>query len=184
MRPLVDLRYPRIQRFSADDRFFTHLGFMQTLKHSKSTMAEGLSMLLWLGLIVIVVGCFQIILFGTVWSQQRPFALGFLASEIAVGLLVLYVAMAKIRRNETFVCILDDEFIECVCPVKTRGDSFRLKLEELVRIEQQIDGERHRWYLHDRQGNRHWLTDAYCNPADTFVEVIRRLVPHVSETRN
>ena len=147
------------------------------LKHAKSTLAEGVSLLLWLGLIVMVVGCFQILLFRTMWTENLPFALTFLVAEIAVGLLVVYVAVAKIRRNETFVCFLDDELIECVCPVKERGDSFRLKLDDVVRIEQKKDGESHRWYLHDVEGNRHWLTDAYRNPAAKFVRHIREHKP-------
>ncbi len=156
---------------------------MKTLKHSKSTMAEGISLLLWLGLIVIVAGCFQIYFFHAVWPENRLFALSFLVGEAAVGLLVFYVAMAKIRRNETFVCILDDELVECVCPDKTRGDTFRLKLTDLVRIEQQKDGDSHRWYLHDRQGSRHWLTRAYRNPADRFVRRIQQLFPDIPRIR-
>src|SRR5690554_4067438 len=31
--------------------------FMRRLKHSRSTLAEGVSLLIWLGLIVIVAGC-------------------------------------------------------------------------------------------------------------------------------
>ncbi len=155
---------------------------MRKLKHSKSTLAEGVSLLLWLGLIVIVVGCFQIFFFRTVWKDNLPFALGFLAAEIAIGLLVLYTAFVKIRRNETFVCILDDELLECVCPLKERGNSFRLKLDDLVRIEQKKDGDSSRWYLHDRQGNRHWLTDAYRNPAGRFVRRIRQLKPKISQS--
>jgi hypothetical protein len=155
---------------------------MQKLKHSKSTLAEGVSLLLWLGLTVIVVGCFQIFFFRAMWTENLPFALGFLAAEIAIGLLVLYVAVVKIRRNETFVCILDDELLECVCPLRERGDSFKLRLDDLVRIQQQKDGDSSRWYLHDRQGNRHWLTDAYRNPADTFVRQIRQLKPKISQT--
>ena len=138
---------------------------MRKLKHAKSTLAEGVSLLLWLGLIVIVVGCFQIFLFRTIWVENLPFALGFLAAEVAIGLLVVYVAIAKIRRNETFVCLMDDELIECVCPMQERGDSFRLKLDDVVRI--------------DLEGNRHWLTDAYRNPAGKFVRRIRQLKPNL-----
>ncbi len=152
---------------------------MRKLKHSKSTLAEGVSLLLWLGLIVIVVGCFQIFLFHTVWTTNLPFALGFLAAEVAIGLLVVYVAVAKIRRNETFVCLMDDELIECVCPIKERGHSFRLNLDDLVRIERERDGESERWYLHDLEGNRHWLTNAYRNPAGKFVRRIRQLKPNL-----
>lgn len=152
---------------------------MRTLKHSKSSLAEGVSLLLWLGLTVIGLGCFQIFLFRTMWTENLPFALGFLGAEVAVGLLVLYVAITKIRRNETFVCLLDDELIECVCPVKERGDSFRLRLDDVVRIEQQKEGERQRWYLHDLDGNRYWLTDAYRNPVKKFVRQIRELKPNL-----
>ena len=149
------------------------------LKHAKSTLAEGVSLLLWLGLIVMVVGCFQIFLFHTMWTEYLSYFLGFLVAEVAIGLLVVYVAVGKIRRNVTFVCFLDDELIECVCPVKERGDSFRLKLDDVVRIEQKKDGESHRWYLHDVQGNRHWLTDAYRNPAAKFVQRIREHKPNL-----
>lgn len=152
---------------------------MRTLKHSKSTLAEGVSLLLWFGLIVIVVGCFQIFLFHTMWTEKLPFALAFLAAEAAVGFLVLYVAVGKIRRNETFVCLVDDELIECVCPAKQRGDSFRLRLDDIVRIEKENQGESQRWYLHDLEGNRYWLTDAYRNPAKKFVQRIRELKPNL-----
>ena len=152
---------------------------MRRLKHSKSTLAEGVSLLLWLGLIVIVVGCFQIFMFRTMWSENLPFALGFLAAEVAIGLLVVYVAVAKIRRNETFVCLLDEELIECVCPVEDRGDSFRLRLDDVVRIEQARDGETRQWYLHDLDGNRYWLTGAYRNPAAKFVRMIREIKPNL-----
>ena len=152
---------------------------MRRLKHSKSSLADGVSLLLWLGLIVIVVGCFQIFLFRMMWSENFPFAVGFLAAEVAIGLLVVYVAIAKIRRNETFVCLMDDELIECVCPMQERGDSFRLKLEDVVRIEREGNGESERWYLHDLEGNRHWLTDAYRNPAAKFVRRIRQLKPNL-----
>jgi hypothetical protein len=155
---------------------------MRKLKHSKSTLAEGVSLLLWLGLIVIVVGCFQIFFFRIVLCENLLFAFGSLAVELAIGLFVVYVAMAKIRRNETFVCLLDDGLLECVCSVEERGESFKLKLDDLVRIEQQKDGDSCRWYLHDRQGNRHWLTDAYRNPADKFVRQIRQLKPKIPQT--
>ncbi len=157
---------------------------MHTLKHSKSTLAEGISLLLWLGLTVIVVGCFQIFMYPAMWPENRLFAMGFLVAEALIGLLVAWAAMAKIRRNETFVCILDEELIECVCPLKTRGDSFRLKLKDLVRIEQAEDNDSHRWYLHDQQGHRYWLTHAYRNPADRFVDRIRKLVPDVPQIRS
>ncbi|MHB8903353.1 MAG: hypothetical protein ACYC6Y_31710 [Thermoguttaceae bacterium] len=157
-------------------------GAMQKLKHSKSTIAEGISLLLWLGLTLIVAGCFQIYFFEPVWPRHRLLALGILAGEAAVALVVLGVAAAKIRRNETFVCILDDELIECVCPVKDRGDSFRIRLADLVRVERQLDGDSHRWYLHDRQGKRHWLTHAYRNPADRFVHRIHQILPDLPRT--
>jgi hypothetical protein len=108
--------------------------------------------------------------------------LEFLGAEIAVGLLVSSAAMAKIRHNETFVCLLDDELVECVCPVPERGDSFRLRLDDLVRIEKRRDGASHRWYLHDREGRHHWLTDAYRNPADEFARQILKLRPNICQT--
>ncbi len=165
-------------RFSPSDRVFN----MKTLKHSKSSLAEGVSLLLWLGLTVIVIGCFQVFFFRVVWTENLPFGLEFLAAEIAVGLLVLFAAMAKIRHNETFVCLLDDEFVECVCPVPERGDSFRLRLDDLVGIERRPDGSSHRWYLHDRQGRHYWLTDAYRNPADEFARQILQFRPSISQT--
>jgi hypothetical protein len=152
-----------------------------TIKHSKSTLAEGVSVLLWLGLIVIVLGCFQIFFFRSVWTDNLPFALGFLAAEIAIGILGLCYAIAKIRRNETFVCLLDEEIIECVCPARERGDSFKLKVKDIARIEKRPNGNSHRWYLHDHQGNRYWLTADYRNPADKFVRQIRQLQPAVGQ---
>ncbi len=157
---------------------------MRRLKHSKSTLGQGVSLLLWLGLTVIVLGCFQIFLFRTVWAENRLLFLGFLVSEIVISLLVLSLAIAKIRRNETFVCILDDELFECVCPERNRGESFRLEVEKLVCIEKVQDGESHRWYLQDDQGNRYWLTNAYRNPADTFVRRLRQLNPELEEEEN
>ena len=155
---------------------------MQSYKHSKSTLAEGVSLLFWFGLIAIVGGCFQIALSRSVWAESRLIVLGVLALEIAIGATVLWLAIGKIRRNEMFLCILEDDVIECICPLAERGDSFKLKLTDLVRLEQDGTGPTRRWYLHDRQGNRYWLTDAYRNPADKFIRRLQKLNPKLAVT--
>ena len=147
------------------------------LKHSKSTLAHGVRMLLTGGLFAIGIACFFIYGFSWAWKQSP------VAVVLGAGFLILwligigFVAFVNIRKNETFVCLIDDEFIECVCPAGAFGDSFRLRLNEVARIEKEGD----RWYVCDGQGGRYWLTSHYGNPADKFVGELKRLKPDIEE---
>lgn len=155
---------------------------MKRLKHSKNTMAEGIKVLLTLGMTVIGMGCFQILFFPHIWAVDPWFVVAFFGIEAIVCVGLLYYAFINIRKHELFLCFVDDELIECVCPVDGCGDSFRLQLDEIVQIERHDGGESYRWYLHDSHGHRHWLTSNYNNPDDKFVQRILAFKPDIPQT--
>jgi hypothetical protein len=101
-----------------------------------------------------------------------------LASVFALALFV-YVCSAAIvpgafpTSNSEFLCRIDDEAIECVSPDSVDGETFKLRLSDIVKIERLGPSGKERWYLWDGTGRRYWLSDHYGNPADTFVELIR-----------
>lgn len=153
---------------------------MRRLKHSRSTLAKGISQLVALGLFAIGLGCFQIFFFPALWAAERWFVVVLLAIEALLGAVALYYPLANIRRNETFVCLLEDGIFQCVCPLPRFGQSFKIRVAEICRIEKEVESEEScRWYLVDAEGRRYWLTSHYHNPAEKFVEAIKEINPHV-----
>ena len=155
---------------------------MYRLKHSKSTLAEGVSALLWLGLILIGLGCFQVFFFPIVWPKDPWFVILFGIIEALVALAVVLYATINIRKNQTFVCLIDEEQIECVSPIDDGGHSFRLPLAQIQRLEPSGEESPNSWCLYDHDGNRYWLTSDYNNPAEKFVREIRRIRPDLQES--
>lgn len=156
---------------------------MRRLKHSKSTLAEGVSFLVGLGLFVIGLGCFQIFFFPAMWAEDPWLVLAFLAIEAMLGGLGIYYSLMKIRRNETFLCLLEDGVLQCICPVPRLGDSFKIGVADIRRIDKEAEpGDSWRWYLVDAEGGRYWLTSHYHNPAEKFVSAIRQLNPEIIQT--
>jgi len=151
------------------------LGF----EHRRSTRSQGVYELLQLaGVLVILVIAYRLFFHPWVWQ------LGFSAFVIITGTLATALtghALWQIVRNREFVCRLDGEIIECIAPDRTSGNSFRLRIADIAKIEKTTQLEATWWYLRDRDGNRHWLTSNYGNPVHKFLSAIEEINPAVIE---
>lgn len=97
---------------------------------------------------------------------------GFVVVIIGGFVRTLRLLAADSQSPDEFVCRIDHELIECICPDEREGESFQLRLIEIVRLERMPGDGSHGWYVFDVYGRRYWLTSHYGNPADTFAKLI------------
>lgn len=145
------------------------------LSYVRSSVGEGLRVLAGVAVALLGMGTIQYLLFPRMWRTNPGVVVAVLAVESFFVVVGLSYALWRILHPQRFVCRLDGEYIECVCPVKACGDTFRLAVAEIAKIEHAHWGETHRWYLWDRGGGCYWLTANYGNPAGKFIEALLRL---------
>lgn len=97
-----------------------------------------------------------------------------------VGLAVWY-AVVNIRTGGEFVVRIDDIAIECRIPLAMAGQSFKLPIKDIVKVEHDMRDDNPRWYLHDKSGRRYLLTPNYDNPILDIIELLERLNPAIIE---
>lgn len=123
---------------------------------------------LWFGLTAVT-----LLVAALLW-QLSPWLSVFVVALFAVVsfvLLLRYLA-ADVPPSGEFVCRIDHESIECICPDKREGESFQLRLIEIVELRRMPADDSHGWYVVDVYGRRYWLTNHYGNPADLFAKLI------------
>lgn len=116
-------------------------------------------------------------------SRNDPwfFRIFYLILAIVSAVAGFYVFINFRVRGE-FVCTLDDEHLECISPVPLCGQSFRVAICDIVKVEKKPSGDSsHTWYLYNREGRRFWLTENYGNPAGAFVALIKERNPAIEE---
>lgn len=115
-----------------------------------------------------------------VWERDN----GFVIFIVVTGFLAVVLTahgIWEMVRNKEFVCRLDWEAIECSAPSKWEGQTFKLPVAHIVKIEKCISSESRSYYLWDQDGQRYWLNENFGNPASKFVAAIRELNPAVIE---
>jgi len=96
------------------------------------------------------------------------------------GAVVAIHAVWEIMQNGEFVCRLDSETFECSVPSKYSGETFRIRVGDITKIEKVKGEEMTTCYLWDKDGRRYWLTNHYRNPVAKFVAAIQKLNPAVN----
>ncbi len=86
--------------------------------------------------------------------------------------MLLSLAAVDPKTPVEFICRIDHDSIECICPDERDGDSFKLSLIEIVELRRMPGDDSHGWYVFDVYGRRYWLTNHYGNPADLFAKLI------------
>lgn len=133
-------------------------------------------------MVVLILVVVQALLFPFMWAWSPWGVIAVVAFELLWLAFMVADATIDIRRRGTFRCILDDAQIQCVCPVRHKGESFTLRLDEIECIEKEVDDGSRRWYLHGCDGKRYWLTSNYGNPDDEFIREILALAPRIPQT--
>ena len=144
------------------------------MEYSRKASDEGWKMLA----VVAVVSLFLLVgtlVFdmGTLWRL--------IWSLLVIGLSVvgLIYAAVNIRSEKTFICQLTErEFIQDI-PVASCGESFRVSLDTITKIECHDGGGEvpsDEWYIHTNSG-RYRITSNYGNPASKFVEALQHRNP-------
>ena len=103
---------------------------------------------------------------------------------VGSGIFVAY-AVVHFRDGGTFCCRLTEEQLFQSVPVPALGESFQIKLSQVIRIEihdggGEISGDE--WYVHTEQG-RYRITSNYGNPYRKFGAAIQKALPHVETIR-
>lgn len=154
---------------------------MSPLEHRRSTGSEALRMLFRITAVVAGFAVMQLFLFPYVWRENPWFVVAFVVVEFVVVVCGLMYVRANILVGREFICRMDNTYIECRSPVESCGQSFRVAVADIVRIERKGDSESRRWYIHDKAGRRYDLTTNYGNPADEFIRRIREVNSSVVE---
>ncbi|TWU58286.1 hypothetical protein [Rubripirellula reticaptiva] len=84
-------------------------------------------------------------------------------------------------RRQSFRCRVTSNFVECVCPIPTRGSSFKLPLNELASVSLSArEGEGERCTLTSHDGVKYDLTYWYGNPVWRVVDAIAEQDPEIT----
>ena len=157
---------------------------MVRLEHSRTTLSEGWETSFGILMTVLIFAVLQLLFFPEMWTH-RPWGIVGIVAIVLFEVLwcggMISVVVVDIRCRGTFRCVLDDEKIECFCPVRFKGESFVLRLDKIARVEKRYSNDSHSWYLHDHDGDCYWLTAHYGNPDGEFVREILKLRPGISQ---
>ena len=84
------------------------------------------------------------------------------------------------RQNRDFVCLLTNDRLVCQSPDETVARSFDVAIIEIVRLTEadQTEG-RPRFSIHTQTGELLTLTDNFGNPAWSFFEELRKMLPSI-----
>jgi hypothetical protein len=148
------------------------------VEHRRSTRHQGIYELVLLVVMLVVFGFIHQWFFAH-WVWDRGFFL-FIGVMALLGAVLGVHAVWEILQNGEFVCRLDSETFECSVPSRFSGETFRIRVGDIARIEKKTGGEMAAWYLWDKEGRRYWLTGNYGNPIAKFVAAIRKLNPGVN----
>lgn len=155
----------------------------RVLEYTKTAAAEARDVLAWLLITLVGLGFFQWFLFPSSWLESQSHIVIFVVIEVVVAVFVAWYAFENLKSGDTFSCRIDDKDLTCHCPVSGCGESFRLPIDEIARLEKHDWGDGScRWYIWDRSGRRYWLTSNYDNPVEQFIGEVRRRVPKVTVT--
>ena len=100
---------------------------------------------------------------------------------IVVGSLGCWYAIVNIIANDEFRCVLTTETLACYCSVNGAGETFKVELADIKKLEKEAWSESHRWYIWDVNDNRYWLTSNFDNPCERIIESIQELRPNVAQ---
>ena len=154
------------------------------LEHRRNTAHDGRQMLGWVIVTAAAIGVFQWFMLPEMLATAPWLVIAFLFLEAICVAVLCGLAAKQISTDGTFVCRITTEDLECVCPVAGCGQTFRIQVKEIAKIESRSSGSRfQRWYVWDRAGQCHWLTPNYDNPVEKFLSTIRQLRPDVEEVQ-
>ena len=156
---------------------------MTVLEHRRGTRQAGILALLGVGATAVGFIAFQVFFFPSLWNDDHLFFILFYAILSVVVTGVASIAIADIVKAGEFVCEMDDDIIECISPLEGCGDSFRIPIADIAKVEKVTGQDSHRWYIWDNAGRRYWLTSNYGNPADKFIRAIQELNEGVAEVQ-
>ena len=82
------------------------------------------------------------------------------------------------RQNRDFVCLLTNERLVCQSPDETLARSFDVPINEIVKLSEadQMEGGP-RYSIHTQAGESVTLTYNFGNPAWSFFEELRKMLP-------
>ena len=153
----------------------------EQLEHRRRTRREGVEVLVGGGATLAVLAGVAVALAVCELEAWLAAAAALAILTFVAAAIVAYAALNIAARSE-FVCRLDDKTFECISPVWGCGESFKLPVADIIRIEKERSSDDdHRLYLCDKSGGRYWLTSNYDNPVDTFLERLRELNPKIQE---
>jgi len=112
--------------------------------------------------------------------HDRRFAGFWFGILVVVTLIQLVIARMNWKADAEFVCRLSAQWLECQCPVKGLGESFRVAVSEIEGLEES-SGDSPSWYVWAKDGRRYWLTSNYGNPAFRIVQKLRDLRPELRD---
>jgi hypothetical protein len=142
------------------------------IEHRRSSVREGWQTLLIGGCTIAGLAACPLFFSDWHWKNDPGFVIIWYSFLGLFGLLLAYYAFSNIIQCRDFVCRIDDQSIECQVPFSGAGDSFRLPLNEIVKVEKRSSGESYNWYIWDAAGKQYQLTTNYGNPAKRFIQAI------------
>lgn len=146
--------------------------------HQRSTRSEGLALVATaaIGCVFPLAVCYVFYLFGekSVWFHGMICLFG-----VGIAAIGIILGWMNYRANDYFECVVTLTRIRCTSPVSGFGNSFDLPILQIVRIERENSGESYRYYLHDAEGNRYWLTGNYGNPVRWILDTLLEVNPNI-----
>jgi hypothetical protein len=154
------------------------------LEHRRTSRKEGVGILcLAWGTAAILIGSLSVVC----WTGRMHgvidsvFYVMFCGMALLMSALATWMAVSHVRQGGEFVLRIDERNIECRVPLAGAGDSFKLPIQDIVKVEHDMRDDQSEWYLHDKAGHRYLLTINYGNPILDIVELLQRLNPAIEE---
>jgi hypothetical protein len=157
---------------------------MILLEHRRTSRKEGVLIVvrIW-GIAAILVGSVSVV-YWRGWMHgvmESVFYVLFCGTALLVSALATWMAISHIRQGGEFVIRVDESKIECSVPHPGAGESFKLPIQDIVKVERDMRDDKSDWYLHDKSGRRYLLTVNYDNPILDIVELLQQLNPAIEE---
>ena len=154
------------------------------IEHQRRTRTEGCRGLLAILAIAAVAIVFQFCVFAEVWHEQWFSLILFYSIFVFSVSFAGQGVLKNFLANDEFRCCLTEEELDCYCPIRRYGETFKVQLSEIAKLEKETDAEGHRWYVWDTYGKRYWLTPLYGNPCERIIRRIKEFRPDVPQVDN
>jgi cell division protein FtsW (lipid II flippase) len=142
------------------------------MKHTKRASIEGRDNLITIVVMMVISG-FAVFYF----ELSVKWGIFLAALMLFLSVFMFRDIVAHLRSDKVFLCELTDDELIQECPVESRGDSFRISLSEIVKIELEHTNGNPRWFVHTI-AERYHISASYQNIDRKIGDELLKRLPH------